>query len=72
MIAGFKLFDQVWVMTGGGPAGATNTLSTLIYKNAFQYGEYGPSIALALLLMVLVATVSAIQYRGLISKSRQQ
>lgn len=72
MIAGFKLFDQVWVMTGGGPAGATNTLSTLIYKNAFQYGEFGPSIALALLLMVLVATVSAIQYRGLISKSREQ
>lgn len=72
MIAGFKLFDQVWVMTGGGPAGATNTLSTLIYKNAFQYGEFGPSIALALLLMILVATVSAIQYRGLISKSRQQ
>jgi raffinose/stachyose/melibiose transport system permease protein len=72
MIAGFKLFDQVWVMTGGGPAGATNTLSTLIYKNAFQYGEFGPSIALALLLMVLVATVSVIQYRGLISKSRQQ
>lgn len=66
MIAGFKLFDQVWVMTGGGPAGATNTLSTLIYKNAFQYGEYGASIALALVLLVLVATVSAIQYRGLL------
>lgn len=67
MIGGFKLFDQVWVMTGGGPAGSTNTLSTLIYKNAFQYGEFGPSIALALVLFVLVGVVSVIQYRGLIT-----
>lgn len=71
LIGGFKLFDQVWVMTGGGPAGTTNTLSTLIYKDAFQYGEFGPSIALALVLMVLVATVSIIQYRGLLVGTKQ-
>lgn len=71
LIAGFKLFDQVWVMTGGGPAGSTHTLSTLIYRNAFQYGDFGPSIALALILLVLVATVSIIQYRGLLKGTNQ-
>jgi raffinose/stachyose/melibiose transport system permease protein len=65
LIGGFKLFDQVYVTTGGGPGGTTETLTTLIYKNAFQYGEYGYSTAIALILTVIVAVVSAVQYRGL-------
>jgi len=63
IIGGLKLFDQVWVMTGGGPGRASETLSTLIYKNAFQFGEFGYSIALALVLTVAVAVLSAGQYR---------
>jgi raffinose/stachyose/melibiose transport system permease protein len=65
LIGGFKLFDQVYVTTGGGPGGTTETLTTLIYKNAFQYGEFGYSTAIALVLAVIVATISAVQYRGL-------
>ncbi|GAA0956893.1 sugar ABC transporter permease [Actinocorallia libanotica] len=65
MIGGFKLFDQVYVTTGGGPGHATETLSTLIYKNAFQFDEYAYSTALAVFLAVVVAVVSAGQYRGL-------
>ncbi|WP_106400506.1 carbohydrate ABC transporter permease [Actinocorallia populi] len=65
MIGGFKLFDQVYVTTGGGPGHATETLSTLIYKNAFQFDEYAYSTALAVLLAIVVAAVSAGQYRGL-------
>jgi raffinose/stachyose/melibiose transport system permease protein len=38
-------------------------LSTLIYKNAFQFGEFGYSIALALVLTLAVAVLSAGQYR---------
>jgi raffinose/stachyose/melibiose transport system permease protein len=65
IIGGLKLFDQVWVLTGGGPGHATDTLSTLIYKNAFQFGEFAYSTALALLLTVFVALVSGVQYRFL-------
>lgn len=63
IIGGLKLFDQVWVLTGGGPGYATETLSTLIYRNAFQFGEFAYSTALALLLAVFVAIVSGAQYR---------
>ena len=68
IIGGLKLFDQVWVLTGGGPGYATDTLSTLIYRNAFQFGEFAYSTALALLLTVFVAVVSGAQYRLLRSQ----
>ncbi|TQS40063.1 carbohydrate ABC transporter permease [Cryptosporangium phraense] len=62
IIGGLKLFDQVWVMTGGGPGHSTDTLSTLIYKDAFQFGEFAYSIALAIVLTVFVAIISSGQY----------
>jgi raffinose/stachyose/melibiose transport system permease protein len=65
IIGGLKLFDQVWIMTGGGPGYATETLSTLIYKEAFQFNEFSYSIALALVLTLFVVVISAVQYRML-------
>jgi raffinose/stachyose/melibiose transport system permease protein len=50
-------------MTKGGPGGATNTFSTLIYQNAFQLGRFSYGTALAVVLTIFVAIVSAIQYR---------
>ncbi|MEU6201221.1 sugar ABC transporter permease [Streptomyces sp. NPDC047061] len=68
LIGGFKLFDQVFVMTQGGPGGATDTISTLIYKNAFQLGRFSYGAALAVVLSLFVAAASAFQYR-MISKN---
>ncbi|MFG1920595.1 carbohydrate ABC transporter permease [Cryptosporangium sp. NPDC048952] len=62
IIGGLKLFDQVWVMTGGGPGHSSETLSTLIYKDAFQFGEFAYSIALAIVLTIFVAIISSGQY----------
>ncbi|HVQ95909.1 MAG TPA: sugar ABC transporter permease [Mycobacteriales bacterium] len=62
IIGGIKLFDQVYALTGGGPGHATDTLSTLIYKDAFTLGEFGYSIALAVVLTIVVAVVSTGQY----------
>jgi raffinose/stachyose/melibiose transport system permease protein len=70
IIGGLKLFDQVWVMTGGGPGGSTDTMSTLIYKNAFQFGDFGYGIAMALVLTLLVAVLSAGQYALLNRQNR--
>lgn len=67
IIGGLKLFDQVWVMTGGGPGTATDTMSTMIYKNAFQFGDFGYGIAMALILTLFVAVLSGAQY-GLLSR----
>lgn len=63
IIGGLKLFDQVWVLTNGGPGTSTETMSTLIYRNAFQFGEFAYSASLALILAVFVAVVSGAQYR---------
>ncbi|MEV7394660.1 sugar ABC transporter permease [Streptomyces sp. NPDC091215] len=62
IIGGIKLFDQVYALTGGGPGHATDTISTLIYKDAFTLGEFGYSIALAVVLTVIVAIASTGQY----------
>jgi raffinose/stachyose/melibiose transport system permease protein len=70
IIGGIKLFDQVWALTGGGPGHATDTLSTLIYKDAFTLGEFGYSIALAVVLTVVVAVVSTGQY-GLLARGEK-
>ena len=63
IIGTLKIFDQVFEMTKGGPGGATNTFYTLIYQNAFQLGRFSYGTALAVVLTIFVAIVSAIQYR---------
>ena len=70
IIGGIKLFDQVYALTGGGPGHATDTLSTLIYKDAFTLGEFGYSIALAVVLTVIVAVASTGQYLVLARNER--
>ncbi|MGP4111958.1 carbohydrate ABC transporter permease [Streptomyces sp. 4N509B] len=60
-IGGLKLFDQVYAATGGGPGYSTETLSTVLYKQAFVYGSYGYSTAIALVLALFVAAVSLVQ-----------
>ncbi len=70
LISGLKLFDQVLAMTGGGPGGATATISTLIYTNAFNLGRFGYGAALALVLSVFVAIAAIIQYRLLTRQER--
>jgi raffinose/stachyose/melibiose transport system permease protein len=70
IIGGIKLFDQVYALTGGGPGHATDTMSTLIYKDAFTLGEFGYSIALAVVLAVVVAVFSTGQYLALSRNER--
>ena len=67
-IGGLKLFDQVFAITNGGPGYATEVPSTLIYKEAFVYGRYGYSTAIALVLALLVAAVALVQLRILRSR----
>ncbi|MGI5330263.1 carbohydrate ABC transporter permease [Actinomadura nitritigenes] len=60
-IGGLKLFDQVYAATSGGPGHSSETLSTVLYKQAFVFGNYGYSTAIALVLALFVAAVSLIQ-----------
>ena len=64
-ISALTVFDQVMALTGGGPAGGTETLGSYIYKQAFGNGRYGFSAAVALVMVVFVAAVSLLQLRML-------
>src|SRR5918998_3821996 len=61
LIGGFAVFDNVFVMTGGGPGHASEVLGTYTYQVAFQQNEAGYGSALAVLMTVL-SLVSAIVF----------
>lgn len=63
IINSFQVFPQVWVMTEGGPAGATTVLVERIVKHAFSYGEMGYAAAISWVLFALVFVVTAVQLR---------
>ncbi|GAA5162598.1 sugar ABC transporter permease [Amycolatopsis dongchuanensis] len=63
LITSLKLFDQVIATTQGGPGNATQTLSTLLYNEAFLYNKYGYGIALGLIVFILIAVISFGQMR---------
>jgi multiple sugar transport system permease protein len=60
MIITLKLYDQVAVLTAGGPARATETLSYYIIRISFTSNEAGYGSALALVLFVIIAVSSII------------
>jgi raffinose/stachyose/melibiose transport system permease protein len=62
IIGGIKLFDQIYATTGGGPANATENLSTLIYQYAFNSGRFSFAIAMAVVLTILVAVFAFAQF----------
>lgn len=62
LIGGLRVFDQVFVLTRGGPANGTQTISTLLIQQAFEFGRYGYGAAMAVVLAVMVAALSAVQY----------
>jgi len=71
LIGGLKLFDQIFSITGGGPGGSTETISTLIYKFFSQFGEWAQAAALAVLLAIAVGILSFIQFWALRRQERK-
>ncbi|MBP2412060.1 arabinogalactan oligomer/maltooligosaccharide transport system permease protein [Arthrobacter stackebrandtii] len=70
----FNNFNVIYMLTGGGPRfedttrniGSTDILITLVYKVAFGQGtgrDYGLASALAIIIFIIVATVSAISFK---------
>jgi alpha-glucoside transport system permease protein len=63
MIGVIKIFDIVIVMTGGGPAGATEVLATRMYTEAFKNVNTGYGSAIAVILLIAVLPVMALNIR---------
>lgn len=67
-IEAFKVFDIIWVLTRGGPANSTRTLSILVYQEAFSFQRAGSGASLALIVTLLV-TVLAAGYAALVRRA---
>lgn len=63
LINGFQVFDQVYVMTGGGPSGASQVVVGQIYDLTFRYGRAAEASALSWILFALLLVVTVIQIR---------
>ncbi len=61
LIQGLRVFDQVLALTGGGPAGATQTLATEVYQQTFQFSSFGFGASLALVLSVVILIFTVVQ-----------
>ncbi|NUR26995.1 MAG: sugar ABC transporter permease [Catenulispora sp.] len=62
-IQSFKVLDLIVVMTDGGPGRSTLVLAQLIYREGITEGQFGYSSAIALVLFVIVLTVTVVQFR---------
>lgn len=70
VIASFQVFDVIFVMTGGGPNGATSVLVTYAYRNGFEIREQGYGAALGVVILVITLVFTFIQWRT--SRTRDQ
>jgi ABC-type sugar transport system permease subunit len=62
-ISAFQAFDVIAMMTGGGPAGASTTLSWFIYDQAFNRTNVGVSSAASMIMFVVLMGMTALQFR---------
>ena len=63
LIASFQAFDQIYVMTQGGPAFSTETLVMLIYRQGFQNFSMGYASAIGYVLVLIILLFSLLQMR---------
>ncbi len=54
----FRVFDLIYVLTGGGPGGSTETMSIYAYKTMFQQTNFGYGSVIVLLMVVCVAIIA--------------
>lgn len=65
LIFDFKVFDQVYATTQGGPASASQTVIMLLYDTAFKYFRLGDASVMAVFVFVCLLFVTLIQWRVL-------
>lgn len=64
-ISASQVFDQVYVMTGGGPGYSTMTLGQMVYTAGFQNYEMGYASAVSVILLLISLVLTLVQFRFL-------
>lgn len=65
---GLRVFDLIWVLTGGGPGQVSETLAVTMYRRVFVLGQYGMGAAVAVLLTIIVLLSSWLYLRSQLPK----
>ncbi len=63
IINALQIFDQPFVMTGGGPGDATRTAVMVMYESGFERLDFGQASAIGAILFALILGVTALQFR---------
>jgi multiple sugar transport system permease protein len=63
LIDALKAFDTIFVITGGGPGTASETINILLYQTAFAYYDLGYGSAMVVVFFVLILLISMILLR---------
>jgi multiple sugar transport system permease protein len=63
LIGSYQVFDQAYILNGGGPGYATTTLVYYVYTYAFQFFKMGYAAAIAWVLFIIVFILTVIQLR---------
>lgn len=63
-MAAFRAFDEVQIMTGGGPAGATETMTYLLWRRGIEFRDVGGGAVLTVLLLLVLVILTAGQLRS--------
>ncbi len=61
----YKLFDQAWVLTGGGPGNSTQTMSFYLYRIAFSDFDTGLGSAIGYIMLIVIIALATILIRRL-------
>jgi multiple sugar transport system permease protein len=65
-----RVFDQIFILTEGGPGFATETISLYIYRTAFRFFDFGYAAAMSFVLLALTNVISVVYIRFLKHESR--
>ena len=63
VIGGFQAFDQMYLITNGGPDGTTMTYLLSLYNHAFRYFEMGTASAMSYILLAIILVVTFIGFK---------
>ena len=63
LIFNFKMFDQVYATTQGGPGGASQTVIMLLYDTAFKFFRFGDASVIAVFVFVTLMAITLLQWR---------
>jgi multiple sugar transport system permease protein len=66
----FRIFDVVYVLTGGGPANRTDVLSTFIYRQMFTVFDFAGGAAASVLLVIITSVASLVAVLALRERRR--